>query len=186
MGDMGIGKSKRAPAVAESRDVLSLADKIVRGKQKRFKHKDDLDAFISSSLAGEFWKHGRMKEEEPRAVFRFLVLERMLSKSELRSEQVELLHLVRDVVFSDEDMVIPDAPFQDPSDVVHEVFTLLHKMSQRTRQLSQADLHRVKGLLKILTADPVVRDDMDAIYKEFLKSSVSYKAQLDLCIMSLL
>jgi hypothetical protein len=30
-------------------------------------------------FAGEFWQ--RLKEKEPRAVFRFLVLERMLSKA---------------------------------------------------------------------------------------------------------
>lgn len=183
---MGIGKSKRAPAIGESRDVWSLAEKVAATRHKRIRTKDDLDSLISTSLAGEFWKQGRMKEEGSRAVFRFLVLERLLFKKETKEDQLEILQLVRDVVFSDEDMVIPDAPFQDPTDVVHEVFTLLHKLNQSTKQLSQADVSRIKSLLKTLTTDPVIRDDMDALYKHFLKNSVTYKRQLDLCIMSLL
>jgi hypothetical protein len=39
--------------------------------------KDDIVELFG--FAGEFWQ--RLKEKEPRAVFRFLVLERMLSKA---------------------------------------------------------------------------------------------------------
>jgi hypothetical protein len=39
--------------------------------------KDDIGELCG--FAGEFWQ--RLKEKEPRAVFRFLVLERMLSKA---------------------------------------------------------------------------------------------------------
>jgi hypothetical protein len=40
--------------------------------------KDDIVEMFA--FAGEFWQ--RLKEKEPRAVFRFLVLERMLSKAD--------------------------------------------------------------------------------------------------------
>jgi hypothetical protein len=40
--------------------------------------KDDIVELFA--IAGEFWQ--RLKEKEPRAVFRFLVLERMLSKAD--------------------------------------------------------------------------------------------------------
>jgi hypothetical protein len=43
---------------------------------RRFRKDDIVEMF---AFKGEFWQ--RLKEKEPRAVFRFLVLERMLSKA---------------------------------------------------------------------------------------------------------
>ena len=39
---------------------------------------------------------------------------------------MDLLHLLRDVVFSDEDMVVPDAPFQVKTRIIFD-FTVMIK-----------------------------------------------------------
>jgi hypothetical protein len=76
--------------------------------------------FLFSIKTDSFLLHKMVNQNEshifnllyPLEVFSDHSLNFLCFQREMRVDQLELLHLVRNVVFSDEDMVVPDAPFQ--------------------------------------------------------------------------
>eukprot|EP00092_Neocalanus_flemingeri_P105850 GFUD01135743.1.p1 GENE.GFUD01135743.1~~GFUD01135743.1.p1 ORF type:complete len:174 (+),score=40.26 GFUD01135743.1:124-645(+) len=169
--DMGNICLKKVPAAYEARSVADLAFRVVE-KLKDEKRIGDLEKIIEESCANEFWNWWRMSDMDNKILFEYLVLATWLQGAEERGLVMDILVNLRDKFFNDPDKVESVVPFQDTHAngvVVSGVLTEL-----------------IKNLL-FLTEDPVYRDELDPLYKIFLKEmSLKASRRVQHCILSIL
>jgi len=165
-----------------------LADRCTAGRRWRspgsgvlFSSQQDIDTYISASIAGDFWKTGPMRDEDTRSILRFLFVEALLRKTSDTGQIVEILNFTSSVFFTDEIQCV--VPFQDPDTIYFDVYTSLHNLKKSP---SKKELSSLKMQLNHFTKDPVVKDNLDGIYKEYLKTCPSVLASIQNCIMSIL
>jgi hypothetical protein len=121
-------------------------------------------------------------------MFEFLVLAAWLEKAESRGLQLDLLTIIRDKFFSDPDGVEPGVAFQDPHALVHGMFGgLARVLAPPNGVVVSGDLATVKGHLASLRGDPVIREELEPLYKVFLREMAnSPRRKLQNCILSIL
>ena len=129
-----------------------------------------------------------MTDKENRLLFQFLVLTAWLQKAENRGLELDLLVQIRDRFFSDPDKVESAVPFQDIHSKVPSVFSDLDRVLSPTNGVVVSGvLDNLKRKLVELREDPVFRDDLDQLYKIFLKEmSQTARRKVQNCILSIM
>ena len=191
--------------VYEARNVAELASRVVE-KQGKEPKVGDLEKLLGSSCASklhiltqattsydfyisdEFWLWWRMTDKENRLLFQFLVLTAWLQRAENRGLELDLLVQIRDRFFSDPDKVESAVPFQDIHSKVPSVFLDLDRVLSPTNGVVVSGvLDNLKKELVELREDPVFRDDLDQLYKVFLKEMAqTARRKVQNCILSIM
>ena len=191
--------------VYEARTVAELASRVVE-KQGKEPKVGDLEKLLGSSCASklhiltqattsydfcisdEFWLWWRMTDKENRLLFQFLVLTAWLQRAENRGLELDLLVQIRDRFFSDPDKVESAVPFQDIHSKVPSVFLDLDRVLSPTNGVVVSGvLDNLKKELVELREDPVFRDDLDQLYKVFLKEMAqTARRKVQNCILSIM
>ena len=129
-----------------------------------------------------------MTDKENRLLFQFLVLTAWLQKAENRGLELDLLVQIRDRFFSDPDKVESTVPFQDIHSKVPSVFSDLDRVLSPTNGVVVSGvLDHLKKELVELREDPVFRDDLDQLYKVFLKEMAqTARRKVQNCILSIM
>jgi len=171
----------------EARSVGELAARLVCGLGDRTRV-GDLEKIIEDSCAREFWFWWRMSDVDNKALFQYLVLSTWLDKAETRGLELDILVQIRDRWFSDPDCVESGIPFQDIHSSVHRVFVLLQSvLSPVQGVVVGGHIKELKLVLSQLREDPVIREELDPLYKVFLKEmSESRVRRVENCLLSIL
>ena len=129
-----------------------------------------------------------MTDKENRLLFQFLVLTAWLQKAESRGLELDLLVNIRDRFFSDPDKVESAVPFQDIHSKVPSIYANLDRILNPTNGVVVSGvLDNLKKDLLELREDPVFRDDLDQLYKIFLKEMAqTAKRKVQNCILSIM
>ena len=127
-------------------------------------------------------------DKENRLLFQFLVLTAWLQKAENRGLELDLLVNIRDRFFSDPNKVESSVPLQDIHSKVPAVFSDLDRVLNPTNGVVVGGvLDKLKKMLLELREDPVFRDDLDQLYKVFLKEMAqTARRKVQNCILSIL
>ena len=127
-------------------------------------------------------------DKENRLLFQFLVLTAWLQKAESRGLELDLLVQIRDKFFCDPDKVESAVPFQDIHSKVPSVFLDLDRVLSPTNGVVVSGvLENLKKELVNLREDPVFRDDLDQLYKVFLKEMAqTARRRVQNCILSIM
>lgn len=129
-----------------------------------------------------------MADADNKVMFEFLVLSSWLEKAEERGLVVDLLTEVRDRFFSDPDQVESSVPFQDVHGKVARVFTGLEKVLKPVNGVVvSGELEELKHELLNLRDDPVIKEELDTLYRVFLKEvAQTASRRIQSCILSIL
>ena len=129
-----------------------------------------------------------MTDKENRLLFQFLVLTAWLQKAESRGLELDLLVQIRDRFFCDPDKVESAVPFQDIHSKVPSVFSDLDRVLSPTNGVVVSGvLDKLKKELVELREDPVFQDDLDQLYKVFLKEMAqTARRKVQNCILSIM
>jgi len=178
---------KKVPAAYEARSVADLALRVV-DKLKDEKRVGDLEKIIEESCANEFWNWWRMADLDNKILFEFLVLATWLQGAEERGLVMDILVNIKDKFFNDTDKVESVVPFQDTHGKVIDIFEGLDSVLDAVNGVVVSGVltELIKNLI-FLTEDPVFRDELDPLYKVFLKEmSLRASRRVQHCILSLL
>lgn len=177
----------------EARSVSELAERVV-DKMLETKKNGDMTVMIETSCAAEFWSWWRLKDKDDkgvevsRKIFLFLVLVCWLDKVKTRGQTLEVLSKIQQEIFTDPDMVECVVPFQDVHSNIHKIYTDLQLVLAPVNGVVVGGvLLNLKSNLLQLKSDPVIKDELDPLYKTFLKEmSLKPSRIAQQCIMSLL
>ena len=102
--------------------------------------------------------------------------------------ELDLLVNIRDRFFSDPDKVESAVPFQDIHSKMPSIYTNLDRILNPTNGVVVSRvLDNLKKELLELREDPVFRDDLDQLYKVFLKEMAqTAKRKVQNCILSIM
>ena len=178
----------------EARSVSELAERVVEKIMKESRRSGDIKTVIETSCAAEFWCWWRMKDKDDRGVevsrimFLFLILVTWLEKVKTRAQTLEVVTLIKQEVFTDPDMVETLVPFQDVHSNVHKIYTdLTSVLSPDNGVVVSGALVSLNHNLSQLKSDPVIKDELDSLYRTFLKEmSMKPSRKAQQCILSLL
>ena len=112
-----------------------------------------------------------------------------VSKScQIHGKLMQNLCQIRDKFFCDPDKVESAVPFQDIHSKVPSVFSDLDRVLSPTNGVVVSGvLDKLKKELVELREDPVFRDDLDQLYKVFLKEMAqTAKRKVQNCILSIM
>lgn len=185
--EMGNVCLKKVPAAFEARSVADLAYKVVE-KLKDDNKVGDLDKVIEESCAYEFWRWWRMADLDNKVLFEYLVLAIWLQEAKERGLVMDILVNIQNKFFNDPDKVESVVPFQDTHGKVIDIFEGLDSVLNAMNGVVVSGIltELIKNLV-FLTEDPVIRDELDPLYKVFLKEmSLKPSRKVQHCILSLL
>lgn len=152
-------------------------------------------ATVEQAIQGSVWAGSfisRLTDKELQQLFTFLVLVAALDKTP--HQRVRLLREVKQRVFIDSRAWIPAINFRDPDKRVEEVFTIFERVDltkeeeeERVGLHTQAersvDLSRMCSLLQGLAQDRTIRNDLEPVFRAWLKKPGVTVQQ---CLLSLL
>ena len=121
-------------------------------------------------------------------LFEYLVLATWLQSAEERGLVMDILVNIRDKFFNDSDKVESVVPFQDTHGKIIDIFEGLDSVLDAVNGVVVSGVltELIKNLL-FLTEDPVFRDELDPLYKVFLKEmSLKASRRVQHCILSIL
>ena len=192
---MGNICSKTISQVHQAKTVTELAQKVHAEKLRREKEIVDIRAAIDSSCAGQLWRWWRLSEKDERGVevsrmaFLYLVTSTWLAEARGRDRglPLDILSLPRRTFFTDPDQLDCVVPFQDLRGKIIDIFTGLDQVLSPTNGVV------VKGVLDelvenilFLRSDPLIRDELEPLYKMFLKEMSQKSSRKQQCLLSLL
>ena len=129
-----------------------------------------------------------MADLDNKILFEYLVLATWLEGAEERGLVMDILTNIRDKFFTDPDKVESIVPFQDVHGKVIDIFVGLDNVLDAVNGVVVSGVltELIKNLLS-MTEDPVYRDELDPLYKVFLKDmSLKASRRVQHCILSLL
>ena len=156
--------------------------------QVRIRVHVDFYTLLTLGFSDEFWQWWRMTDKENRLLFQFLVLTAWLQKAESRGLELDLLVNISSRFFSDPDKVESAVPFQDIHSKVPSIYVNIDRIFNPTNGVVVSGvLDNLKKELLDLREDPVFRDDLDQLYKIFLKEMAqTAKRKVQNCILSIM
>ena len=129
-----------------------------------------------------------MADLDNKVLFEYLVLAKWLQCAEERGLIMDILVMIRDKFFNDPDKVESVVPFQDTHGKVIPIFEGLDNVLNAVNGVVVSGvLTELIDNLAFLTEDPVIRDELDPLYKVFLREmSLRPSRRVQHCILSLL
>ena len=193
---MGNICSKTASPPYQAKTLTELVHRIYLEKLKHEKKVGDLAGLVDSSCAQQLWRWWRLSEKDDRGVevnrvtFLYLLTTTWLVETRGQDRQLTLhiLSLIRTTFFTDPDQLDCVVPFQDLRGKIIDIFTGLDQV------LSPVNGVVVRGVLEelienilFLRTDPLIRDELEPLYKMFLKEmSLKSSRRMQQCLLSLL
>ena len=193
---MGNICSKTASPPYQAKTLTELVHRIYLEKLKHEKKVGDLAGLVDSSCAQQLWRWWRLSEKDDRGVevnritFLYLLTTTWLAETRGQDRQLTLhiLSLIRTTFFTDPDQLDCVVPFQDLRGKIIDIFTGLDQV------LSPVNGVVVRGVLEelienilFLRTDPLIRDELEPLYKMFLKEmSLKSSRRMQQCLLSLL
>ena len=193
---MGNICSKTASPPYQAKTLTELVHRIYVEKLKHEKKVGDMAGLVDSSCAQQLWRWWRLSEKDDRGVevnritFLYLLTTTWLAETRGQDRQLtlDILGLIRTTFFTDPDQLDCVVPFQDLRGKIIDIFTGLDQV------LSPANGVVVRGVLDelienilFLRTDPLIRDELEPLYKMFLKEmSLKSSRRMQQCLLSLL